>query len=78
MICRIFGRYCREALAVSRCESGLSTTAQNGEYLGLFQMGTDERRLFGHGSSALEQAKAAYKYFVAAGHGWDPWSCKPY
>ena len=42
----MFGDHCREALQVSRCESGLSTTAQNGQYLGLFQMGSSERRLF--------------------------------
>jgi hypothetical protein len=78
VICRVFGPYCDEALAVSRCESGLDTTAQNGQYLGLFQMGTTARRLFGHGPSAVEQAKAAHRYFVASGHGWAPWSCKPY
>ena len=78
VICRVFGRYCNEALAVSRCESGLSTTAENGQYLGLFQMGSNARRLFGHGPTALAQAKAAHKYFVASGHGWGPWSCKPY
>jgi hypothetical protein len=77
-ICRIFGPYCSEALAVSRCESGLSTTAQNGQYLGLFQMGTTARRLYGHGPTALEQAKAAHAYFVDSGNGWGPWSCKPY
>jgi hypothetical protein len=77
-ICRVFGPYCGEALAVSRCESGLDTTAQNGQYLGLFQMGTTARHLFGHGSTALEQAKAAHRYFVASGHGWGPWSCKPH
>ena len=78
VICRVFGPHCREALAVSRCESGLSTSAQNGQYLGLFQMGTTARRLYGHGPSALEQARAAYHYFADAGHGWGPWSCKPY
>ena len=52
VICRVFGSYCQQALAVSRCESGLSTGAQNGQYLGLFQMGSSERRLFGHGDSA--------------------------
>ena len=36
VICRVFGNYCRQAIAVSRCESGLSTGAQNGQYLGLF------------------------------------------
>jgi hypothetical protein len=77
-ICRTFGDYCREALAVSRCESGLRTDAQNGQYLGLFQMGSNERRLFGHGRSATEQATAAHKYFVASGRDWGPWSCKPW
>lgn len=75
---KVFGQYWREALAVSRCESGLRTTAQNGQYLGLFQMGSSERSLYGHGSSAYEQAKAAHAYFVDAGHGWGPWSCKPW
>ena len=42
VICRVFGSYCRQALAVSRCESGLRTDAQNGQYLGLFQMGSSD------------------------------------
>jgi hypothetical protein len=74
----VFGPYWREALAISRCESGLSTSAQNGQYLGLFQMGSSERRLYGHGPTAYEQAQAAHRYFVASGHGWGPWSCKPW
>jgi hypothetical protein len=78
VICRVFGSYCREALAVSRCESGHRTDAQNGQYLGLFQMGSNERRIFGHGSSATAQAAAAHRYFVASGHDWSPWSCKPW
>jgi len=78
VICRVFGSYCQQALAVSRCESGLRTDAQNGQYLGLFQMGSSERRLFGHGNSAAEQARAAHKYFVASGRDWGPWSCKPW
>jgi hypothetical protein len=78
VICRVFGSYCREALAVSRCESGLQTGAQNGQYLGLFQMGMTARRLYGHGPSALEQAQAAHRYFVDSGRGWGPWSCKPW
>jgi len=77
-ICRVFGNDCREALAVSRCESGLQTTAQNGQYLGLFQMGTTARRLYGHGASALEQAQAAHRYFLDSGRDWGPWSCKPW
>jgi len=78
VICRVFGSYCQEALAVSRCESGLQTTAQNGQYLGLFQMGSGARRLYGHGPTAVEQAQAAHRYFVDAGHDWGPWSCKPW
>jgi hypothetical protein len=77
-ICKAFGAYCREALQVARCESGYRTTAQNGQYLGLFQMGTSERRLFGHGTTAIEQARAAYRYFVRSGRDWSPWSCKPW
>lgn len=77
-ICRVFGGYCHQALAVSRCESGLRTAAQNGQYLGLFQMGESARRLFGHGPSATEQVKAAYRYFVTSGRDWSPWSCKPW
>jgi hypothetical protein len=78
VICRVFGRYCREALLVSRCESRFHTDAHNGQYLGLFQMGTAERRIFGHGASAEEQARAARRYFLASGRDWSPWSCKPW
>ena len=76
-ICDVFGHYCRQAVAVAWCESGLTTTAQNGQYLGLFQMGSSERRLFGHGQSARAQAAAAHEYFVRSGRDWSPWSCKP-
>ena len=75
-ICSVFGSYCQEALAVARCESRLSTGAQNGQYLGLFQMGSSERRLFGHGSTARDQAAAAHRYFVRSGRDWSPWSCR--
>ena len=78
VICRVFGPYCGQALRVAHCESGFHTDAQNGQYLGLFQMGTTERRLFGHGLSAGEQANAAHRYFVASGRDWSPWSCKPW
>ena len=73
-----FGSAWPQALNVARCESGLSVYAQNGQYLGLFQMGTSERTLFGHGPSALAQARAAYRYFVRSGRDWSPWSCKPW
>ena len=77
-ICFVFRNHCAEALRVARCESGYRTTAQNGQYLGMFQLGTNERRLFGHGPTALSQAKAAYRYFVRSGRNWGPWSCKPW
>jgi len=78
VICRVFGDHCQEALQVSRCESGLTTTAQNGQYLGLFQMGSNERRIYGHGSTATAQASAAHRYFIDSGSNWGPWSCKPW
>lgn len=77
-ICAVFKGYCAQAVDVARCESRLTTTAQNGEYLGLFQMGFTARQLFGHGPTALAQSVAAHKYFVSTGRDWSPWSCKPY
>ena len=74
-ICTVFGSYCQEAIAVAWCESRLLTTAQNGQYLGLFQMGSYERSLFGHGMSAHAQASAAHRYFVLSGRDWSPWGC---
>ena len=75
-ICEVFGRYCDQALAVAWCESGHQTTARNGQYLGLFQMGTYARQISGHGDSAYEQARAAYRFFVVSGRDWSPWSCR--
>jgi hypothetical protein len=73
----VFGpRYAGEALAVARCESGLSRNARNGQFRGLFQLGSWERRRYGHGDTALEQARAAWRYFVASGRDWRPWSCR--
>ena len=77
IICDVFGPYCSQALAVVACESGFSTAAVNGQYLGLFQMGANERATYGHGSDAYSQARAAYAYFVASGSDWSPWACKP-
>lgn len=75
-ICGVFGEYCRQAIAVAWCESRLSPDAQNGQYIGLFQMGSSERRLFGHGETAHEQAVAAHRYFVSSGRDWSPWTCR--
>jgi hypothetical protein len=76
-ICAVFKRYCAQAVDVAWCESRLHTSAQNGQYLGLFQMGYTARRLFGHGRTALAQSVAAHRYFVSSGRDWSPWSCKP-
>lgn len=75
-ICGVFGRYCRQAIDVAWCESRLQTSARNGQYLGMFQMGSSERRLFGHGPTAHAQAVAAHKYFVLSGRDWSPWGCR--
>ena len=74
-ICVVFGDTCQEAVAVAWCESHLQTSARNGQYLGLFQMGSYERQLFGHGPSAHAQAIAAHRYFVRSGRDWSPWGC---
>ena len=78
-ICFVFGEYCSQALRVSSCETGgtYHIGATNGQYLGLFQMGNYARSNYGHGYTALEQARAAYAYFVNSGRDWSPWSCKP-
>ena len=77
-ICDVFGeRHCADALEVSWCESRFNTNARNGQYRGLFQMGSWERRTFGHGSTAYEQARAARRYFIRTGSDWSPWSCRP-
>jgi hypothetical protein len=75
-ICEVFDSHCDEAVAVAWCESRLTTTAQNGQYLGLFQMGSYERSMFGHGATAHDQALAAHRYFVLSGRDWSPWSCR--
>jgi len=76
-------RYCkagRQALEVARCETGNTFDIWAGygkhQYLGLWQMGNYERRRFGHGWNAWEQAKAAHKYYVVSGKDWSPWSCR--
>ena len=77
-ICNAFDRYCEQAIQVAWCESRLHTSARNGQYLGLFQMGSYARQLYGHGQTAHDQAVAAHRYFVSSGRDWSPWSCKPW
>ena len=68
----VFGEYGSQAVAVAKCESGWSMTpnAHNGQYLGMFQMGSYARAAYGHGEDRLTQARAAYRYFVASGRDW--------
>jgi hypothetical protein len=79
-ICKVFGRYCQQALNVASCETGgtFSVWARNGQYLGIFQMGSYARARFGHSNTVLGQSRAAYRYFVASGRDWSPWQCKPW
>jgi hypothetical protein len=78
-ICYVFGPYCSQALSVSGCETGgtYSVYAQNGQYLGLFQMGSNERAIYGHSTVPYWQARFAYNYFAATNFNWSPWECKP-
>lgn len=80
IICQVFGPYCGQAQRVALCEGGRpvpSVNARNGQYLGIFQMGSFARSMYGHGRDAWSQARAAYRYFVASGRDWSPWTCKP-
>lgn len=65
------------AFNVSYCESRFYTGATNGQYLGLFQMGSYARSRYGHGPSPWTQARAAYRYYVDSGRDWSPWECRP-
>jgi hypothetical protein len=68
-----------EAWSVARCETGgtMSVWANNGQYLGLFQMGAYARGRYGHSTNPWGQARAAHRYYVASGRDWSPWTCKP-
>jgi hypothetical protein len=79
-IYEVFGPYAVQAIRVAGCETGgtYNLNAQNGQYLGIFQMGDYARSRYGHSSTSyLIQAVDAYEYFVASGRNWSPWSCKP-
>lgn len=74
IICAVFGANCAKALSVALCESHYSPRATNGQYWGIFQMGSRERAMFGGSSSdPWDQVRAAYRYFSVA--GWGPWEC---
>jgi hypothetical protein len=72
-VCYYFGPNCGMAMKIVNCETGgsYSPWASNGQYLGMFQMGSYARSRYGHGNSVWAQAKAAYAYFKDA--GFSPW-----
>ncbi len=72
-IVHFFGSSWPKAEAVAYCESRYNTRAQNGQFLGLFQMGSWARSRYGHSWTAWGQARAASRYWRAA--GWSPWEC---
>jgi hypothetical protein len=78
----VFGSYASQAMSVANCETGGTFSVWAGygkhDYWGLFQMGYGERRTYGHGWNPWAQARAAYRYFVASGRDWSPWTCKPW
>lgn len=78
VIRKLFGKEGGVALAnkavhVARCESTLRRHAANGQYLGLFQMGSNERATYGYGSTAVEQVQGALRYYRVS--HWSPWGC---
>jgi hypothetical protein len=78
-ICVVFVP-CGGALSVASCETGgtFSIYASNGQYQGLFQMGSSERAKYAHGryETAYDQAMAAFRY-SQSGRNWGPWQCQP-
>ena len=62
-----------KAKSVAQCESEYDIYARSssGKYLGLFQMGPEERDRFGFDWNKWVQARAAYRYWKIS--GWSPW-----
>lgn len=73
VIRHVFGPEGKKAVEVARCESTLRTHAKQGQYLGLFQMGANERARYGHGEDVVSQVRAAHALFMH--RGWQPWTC---
>ena len=72
-VCYYFKNNCTTAMRIVKCETGGSYTpwSSNGQYQGIFQMGSQERATYGDGNNVWAQAKAAFAYFRVAGFG--PW-----
>lgn len=65
----------RRAFDVAWCESRFNRWASNGQYLGLWQMGSSERARCGQvwGRDPWTQARAAACWWRLA--GWSAWAC---
>lgn len=66
-----------QALRIAKCESGWSLTprAQNGRYVGVFQVSDHWRRTVpGFRMNAWAQSRHAYRVYRLTG-GWSHWSC---
>jgi hypothetical protein len=75
IIGRVFGANASEARAIAYRESHYETTAVNGQYRGIFQMGSRERTTYatiGY-ATAYEQVVAAHNMFRV--RGFEPWTC---
>lgn len=70
-----FGRSWKDAAVVSYGEGSWHKDAENGQYLGTFQMGSRERARYGHGPDLVSQTRAASRYWSES--GWSPWDCRP-
>jgi hypothetical protein len=67
-----------EAWQVAWCETGgtMSVWAENGQYLGLFQVSSQWRRsIAGFAFNPWAQARHAHRIYALT--GWSPWECRP-
>jgi hypothetical protein len=71
-IIRVWGANAALGLRISWCESRWLTWEENGQYRGLFQMGSRERQIYGDSATAAGQAAAALRYFRRSGTA--PWA----
>ena len=77
--------YENAAVRVATCESGLREDARNGQFFGLFQVGSrvHANRLRELGITPEElllanpNVEAAFDLFARSNYSWGPWSCKP-
>jgi hypothetical protein len=63
-----------QAFDIAWCESRYSVRARNGQYLGLWQLGSWARARYGHGTTVRAQAHAAHALYHD--YGWRQWQCR--